>query len=47
MSVYLRIKSLKVLICQSLSTLDKLYLAKNFNLIEITILAAKNVNNNP
>jgi hypothetical protein len=47
MSVYLWIEFLEVLIYQSLSALGKLYLVKNFNLIEITILVAKNVNNNP
>lgn len=47
MSIYLWVESLKALIHKGLSALDKLYLAKNFNLIEITILAAKNVNNNP
>jgi hypothetical protein len=47
MSVYLWVEFLEGLIHQSLSALNKLYLAKNFNLIEITILVAKNVNNNP
>jgi hypothetical protein len=40
-------ESLKALMHKSLSALGKLYLAKNFNLIEITILVAKNVNNKP